>query len=84
MKTRVLIVAFLSLTIDGMDLQMLALSLSGIVDTFHISQMQAGALGSYTLLGMAIGGILAGWLADRLGRVRVVYWSVVVFQFLQH
>jgi len=46
--------------------------------------MQAGALGSYTLLGMAIGGILAGWLADRLGRVRVVYWSVVVFQFLQH
>jgi AAHS family cis,cis-muconate transporter-like MFS transporter len=28
---------------------------------------------------MGIGGVLAGWLADRLGRVRVVWWSVLAF-----
>lgn len=58
---------------------MLALALPSLVDELGISQMEAGALGSYTLFGMAIGGILAGWLADRFGRVRVVFWSVVIF-----
>jgi AAHS family cis,cis-muconate transporter-like MFS transporter len=28
---------------------------------------------------MGIGGILAGWLSDRLGRVRVTWWSVFTF-----
>lgn len=82
MKIRVLVAVFLALTIDGMDLQMLALALPSLVDSLHISQMEAGALGSYTLLGMGVGGILAGWLADRLGRVRVIYWSVVVFSIM--
>ena len=28
---------------------------------------------------MGIGGVLAGWLADRIGRVRVVWWAVLIF-----
>lgn len=28
---------------------------------------------------MGLGGTLAGWLADRMGRVRVVWWSVLIF-----
>jgi AAHS family cis,cis-muconate transporter-like MFS transporter len=36
-------------------------------------------LSTYTLLGMGIGGILAGWLSDRIGRVRVTWWAVMVF-----
>ena len=28
---------------------------------------------------MGIGGGLSGWLADRVGRVRVVWWSVLIF-----
>ena len=28
---------------------------------------------------MGIGGVLAGWLADRVGRVRVVWWAVLIF-----
>jgi AAHS family cis,cis-muconate transporter-like MFS transporter len=39
----------------------------------------AGALGTFTLLGMGIGGTLAGWLSDRIGRVRVTWWAVFVF-----
>ena len=39
----------------------------------------AGALSTYTLLGMGIGGMLAGWLSDRIGRVRVTWWAVLVF-----
>ena len=31
---------------------------------------------------MGIGGVLAGWLADRIGRVRVVWWAVLIFSAL--
>jgi MFS transporter, AAHS family, cis,cis-muconate transporter len=70
---------FVTLVIDGMDLQMLALSLSSISKELHLSTVAAGALSSYTLLGMGFGGIFAGWLADHIGRVRVVQFSVLTF-----
>src|SRR3954451_18516535 len=70
---------FVALLIDGMDLQMLALSLSSISKELHLSTVAAGALSSYTLLGMGLGGVFAGWLADRIGRVRVVQYSVLTF-----
>jgi AAHS family cis,cis-muconate transporter-like MFS transporter len=41
--------------------------------------VQAGSLASYSLLGMALGGVFGGWAADRFGRVRVVAWTIVVF-----
>ena len=58
---------------------MLALSLPSISKELRISTVSAGALSTYTLLGMGIGGVLAGWLSDRVGRVRVVWWSVLTF-----
>jgi AAHS family cis,cis-muconate transporter-like MFS transporter len=70
---------FVALLIDGMDLQMLALSLSSISKELHLSTVVAGALSSYTLLGMGVGGVFAGWFADRIGRVRVVQYSVLTF-----
>jgi len=45
----------------------------------QISPILAGALSTYTLIGMGVGGIGAGWLADRIGRVRVTWWAVVTF-----
>ena len=75
----VALAVFVALIVDGMDLQMLALSLPGISKELHLSSVSAGALSTWTLLGMGIGGILAGWLSDRIGRVRVVWWSVLNF-----
>jgi len=70
---------FVAMVVDGMDLQMLAVALPSISSDLKISSVMAGALSTYTLLGMGLGGILAGWLSDRVGRVRVVRWSVLVF-----
>ena len=70
---------FVAMVVDGMDLQMLAVALPSISSDLKISSVMAGALSTYTLLGMGLGGILAGWLSDRVGRVRVVWWSVLVF-----
>ena len=70
---------FVALVVDGMDLQMLALALPSISKDLHVSSVMAGALSTYTLLGMGIGGIVAGWLSDRLGRARIVWWAVLIF-----
>lgn len=64
---------------DGADVMMYGLTLTRIKDDFGLSNIQAGALGSLTLLGMAVGGILGGWLSDRVGRVRVVVWALALF-----
>ena len=70
---------FVALVVDGMDLQMLALALPSISKDLQVSSVMAGALSTYTLLGMGIGGVIAGWLSDRIGRIRVVWWAVFTF-----
>lgn len=70
---------FVGLVADGMDLQMLSLALPDLANELHFSKIMAGALATYTLLGMAGGGFLGGWAADRFGRVRVTVWAIAGF-----
>src|SRR6478609_11767857 len=70
---------FVALAVDGMDLQMLSLALPSISKEFQLSTVAAGLLSTYTLIGMGCGGVLGGWLSDRIGRIRVVWGSVVIF-----
>jgi MFS family permease len=53
--------------------------LPAISKELHLSSVNAGVLSTCTLIAMGLGGALAGWLADRIGRVRVVSWSVLIF-----
>ena len=76
---RVAIAIFVAMIVDGMDLQMLSLALPSLSKELGLSSVSAGALGTYTLAGMGTGGILAGRLADRVGRVRVIWWAVLSF-----
>lgn len=70
------IFAFLTLLCDGADLGFLALSLTSLKAEFHLTGVQAGTLGSLTLLGSAIGGLFGGWACDRFGRVRVIVFFI--------
>jgi len=76
------IFAFLALLVDGADLMLLSYSLNSIKADFGLSSVQAGMLGSFTLAGMAVGGIFGGWACDRFGRVRTVVVSILLFSFL--
>src|SRR5690606_6615544 len=68
----VFIFCFLGLLIDGADLMLLSYSLTSLKAEFGLTNVEAGALGSFTLAGMAIGGIYGGWCCDRFGRVKTV------------
>ncbi len=74
--------AFLALLVDGADLMLLSYSLNSIKAEFQLSSVQAGMLGSFTLAGMAIGGIFGGWACDQFGRVRIVVISILLFSVL--
>ena len=74
--------AFLALLVDGADLMLLSYSLNSIKADFGLSSVEAGMLGSFTLAGMAVGGIFGGWASDRFGRVRIVVISILTFSIL--
>lgn len=75
----VFIFCFLGLLIDGADLMLLSYSLNSLKAEFGLTNVEAGSLGSFTLAGMAIGGIYGGWACDRFGRVKTVVWSILLF-----
>lgn len=75
----VFILGYLALLADGADVMMYGLTLTRIKNEFGLTNVQSGALGGLTLVGMAMGGILGGWASDRVGRVRVVAWALALF-----
>ena len=76
------IFSFLALLVDGADIAFLSYSLTSLKAEFGLSSIQAGALGSWTLAGMAIGGFFGGWACDRFGRVRVIVIAITLFSLL--
>jgi MFS family permease len=65
--------------LDGFDNIILSFCLAAITVTFALNTAQAGLLTTVTLFGAIIGGLLFGVLADYLGRVRVLTWSILLF-----
>jgi MFS family permease len=64
-------------TLDAADWMMLALALPLIQKEFGLSLASVGLLATVTLAGAAIGGSLVGVVADYLGRVKVLTYTMV-------
>jgi len=75
----VFIFSFLGLMVDGMDFMFLSYSLPSLMPALGLSKVEAGSLASYSLMGMAVGGFMGGWCADRYGRVRTVVMTMILF-----
>ena len=64
---------------DGFDLLILGFMLRPISADLGLTQAQGASLVTATLFGAVLGGFGFGWLSDRLGRVRVLAWTIVLF-----
>jgi len=73
--------AFLGWGLDSYDYWVLPLSVTAIAATFGLSNGQSGLLATTTLVCSAVGGVIAGALADRIGRVRTLIVTVLVYAF---
>lgn len=67
--------------LENMDVLFLSFALSSIIADLHINGAQAGLISSITNLGMLVGGILFGLIADRFGRVKTFSYTVFIFAF---
>ena len=70
---------FLGWGLDGFDYMMYALVLTVLIRVFHLTDAAGGLLGTTTLILSALGGILAGTVSDRVGRVRTLALAVVFY-----
>jgi len=67
--------------LDAMDVQLYAVVMPTLIGLWSLSRAQAGMLGTSALIVSAVGGWLAGMLADRIGRVRVLQITILWFSF---
>ena len=76
---KALVASTLGYAMDGFDLLILGFILGPLAAGLHLSRPQAGSLVTWTLVGAVIGGLTAGALSDRYGRVRVLSWTILIF-----
>jgi MFS family permease len=76
-----LVATFGGWALDGMDVMVYSFVIPTLIVAWHISKGQAGLLGTAALLISAVGGWLAGLLADRFGRARILQLTILWFAF---
>jgi AAHS family benzoate transporter-like MFS transporter len=67
------------ITFDMYDLVVYGSVLPVLMKQWALSPVEAGAIGSYGPVGMMVGAILFGILADRFGRKKVLTASIILF-----
>lgn len=72
-RAMVVLVCFAAIVYDGYDLIVYGATIPDLLayEQWEISKTTAGAIGSYTLLGMFFGAVIAGSLTERFGRRRL-------------
>ena len=73
------LLAALAVTFDGFDIQILAFAIPSLMRDWHVARSEFGPVLALGLAGMAMGGPLAGYAGDRLGRRPALIASVVLF-----
>src|ERR1700729_3368426 len=74
-----LIAGGLGWMLDSLDVTLYALVIAHLMSYFGMSKAVAGALNSLTLIAAAIGGLMFGVIADRIGRTRALMTSILVY-----
>ncbi len=76
---RALVAAFAGWTLDAMDFVIYLLAIPTLRSAFSLDARQAGLLATVALFSSAIGGVVFGRIADRIGRARALSWTVVIY-----
>src|SRR4030081_2361798 len=78
-QRRTLLAASLGWMLDGFDVMLYALVLTHVMRDLGMSKATAGLLNTLTLLASGMGGVLFGFIADRLGRKRALMASILTY-----
>src|SRR5919108_200014 len=77
----VVLICFVSIVFDGYDLVVYGTTIPSILayQEWEVTPEQAGAIGSYALMGMLIGTLTVGAITDILGRRKIMLLSITWF-----
>ncbi len=78
-QRKTLIAAALGWALDAFDVMLYAIVLTSVMRDLGISKATAGLLNTLTLLASGIGGILFGFIADKIGRKRALIVSILTY-----
>jgi MFS transporter, AAHS family, 4-hydroxybenzoate transporter len=75
----VLTLAFFMMMADGYDFGALSLAAPAILKEWKIARTEMGAVFSITFIGLLVGSLIYGWIADRFGRRFTIIFGVFNF-----
>ena len=78
-QRRTLLAAALGWMLDAFDAMLYALVLAHIMTDLGMSKATSGFLATLTLLASGIGGVMFGFLADRIGRKHALMLSILTY-----
>lgn len=78
-QRRTLLAAAMGWGLDAFDAMIYSLVLALLMRDLGMSKTVAGSLGTLTLLASGIGGVLFGFLADRIGRKQALMASILTY-----
>jgi MFS family permease len=78
-QRRTLLAAAMGWALDAFDAMLYSLVLALLMRDLGMSKTLAGSLGTLTLLASGIGGVLFGFLADRIGRKQALMASILTY-----
>ena len=78
-QRRTLVAAALGWALDAFDVMLYAMVLAHVMRDLGMTKGTAGLLNTLTLLASGIGGVLFGFIADRIGRKRALMLSILTY-----
>jgi MFS family permease len=78
-QRRTLLAAAMGWALDAFDAMLYSLVLALLMRDLGMSKTVAGSLGTLTLLASGIGGVMFGFLADRIGRKHALMASILTY-----
>ncbi len=79
MQWRIVLLCFLVIALDGFDAAIMGFIAPELARDWAVSKLSLGPVMSAGLIGVAIGALIAGPLADRVGRKPVLICAVAFF-----
>jgi len=75
----ILVLCFITVALDGFDTAIIGFIASDLVQEWGVQKSDLGPVMSAALVGLAVGALTAGPMADRIGRKKVLVLSILVF-----
>jgi len=78
-RKKTVVASVAGLTLEGMDIMFISFAMTMIISEFNIDFATGGLISSVTNIGMLLGGIIFGFLADKYGRVKIFTYTILLF-----